>query len=688
MSFATLEQMVVASAEGVRPPERMTVDEAAARYRHLNNPGSYVGPWLNEKTPYLIEPMRELTSLDYTGMVFVGPAQTGKTDVALNWITYTAMCDPADMMIIQTAMATSRDFSKSKVEKLFRYSKVVGNKRTPGRQNRNTFDTSFTSGWRLTMSWPSINELSGKSIPRLWLTDYDRMPEDVDHEGAPFDLARKRATSFRRFGMCVAESTPGFEVENPKWIATSPHQAPPTKGILALYNRGDRRRWQWQCPQCHGTFEPDFKHLVWPDTADMMEAAEQAVLGCPYDGFPITADMKPEIQQGGRWIKDGQIWMPDGQIVGTPTRSDIASFWLKGVAAAFAPWPTLVMNYLKAEQEFEQTGSEEALKTTVNVDQGHPYTPKAALSERLPEELKARARDNGSTREEPLVPAGARFLIATIDVQKNRFVVQVMSFGPEGEMNIVDRFEIRKSERRDEDGERLWVKPDTHPEDWRLIVDQVIERTYPLADGSGRRMAIKATGCDSGGREGVTTNAYNFWRWLRDEHPAGHNRRFILLKGASSPNAPRVAISYPDSERKDRKAGARGEVPILLINPNTLKDQASLALDRKDPGGARLNFPDWLDDRFYTELTAENRTSKGWVKMAGRSNEAWDLFVYGIAVSISRYVGIEHIDWLDPPGWAGEWDVNDLVSASGANQRFEIHPKVDYDLTKLAESLG
>jgi phage terminase large subunit GpA-like protein len=66
-----------------------------------------------------------------------------------------------------------------------------------------------------TLSWPTISELSGKPIPRLWLSDYDRMPQNVDGEGAPFDLARKRAQTFKRYGMTVAESSPGFAVDNP-----------------------------------------------------------------------------------------------------------------------------------------------------------------------------------------------------------------------------------------------------------------------------------------------------------------------------------------------------------------------------------------------------------------------------------------------------------------------------------------
>ena len=90
MKFTTIEEMIAASAASVRPAERLTVPEAAERYRYLNNPGSYVGMWRNKTTPYLVEPMEELTSLDFTGMIFVGPARTGKSDMFFNWLTSTA----------------------------------------------------------------------------------------------------------------------------------------------------------------------------------------------------------------------------------------------------------------------------------------------------------------------------------------------------------------------------------------------------------------------------------------------------------------------------------------------------------------------------------------------------------------------------------------------------------------------
>lgn len=674
--FQSIEEMIAASAGGIRPPERLTVAEAAERYRYLNNPGSYVGYWDNSIAPYLVEPMEVLTLQDYIGMIFAGPARTGKSDMFFNWLTYTARNDPADMMHILMTQGVARDWSQKDLRRAFRHSKELGATVAPGRHNQSTHSIRFLSGMHLLVKWPTITELSGKTVGRNWISDYDRIPESIDGEGNAYDLTAKRGQTFRRNAMTVAESSPGFDIEDPKWMAKTPHEAPPTKGILALYNRGDRRIWYWRCPHCTEAFEPHFKYLRWPDSQDHVEAAEAAFLICPHCGGIMHHDTrdgipgKHELNQPGnaRWVQDGMLWTPakeayggNGAVEGKPYRSDIASFWLKGPAASFTTWRDLVLKYLKANEEYERTGSQEALKTTINTDQGMPFTPKGLENGRTPEAVKALAKDLG----ERVVPKGVRFLVATIDVQGNRFVVQVHGIGKGGDIYLIDRFAIKKSERLDEDGERERVKPASYVEDWNLLIDGVIKRTYPLADDSGRRMGIFMTGCDSGGKSdtkndsSVTKNAYQFWRQLRDAGDGLH-RKFLLIKGGSSKTAPRVQLSHPDSERKDRSAGARGEIPVLMLNTTALKDQLNVMMERLLPEGGMIHYPDWLPDWFWSELCAEVRQADKWEKVSAR-NEAWDLLVYLIALCLYRPIKIEHLDWDNPPAWADEWDENEMV---------------------------
>ena len=697
MTYFSVEGMFRAVAEAIRPPERLTVSQAAEKYRKLNNPGHYVGPWDNRMAPYLVDPMDVLTSEEHTGMIFVGPARTGKSDMFFNWLTHTAICDPADMLLVHMTQNTARDWSQGDLRKAFRHSPELGNRVMPGRQNMNVHDIRFLSGMRLLVKWPTITELSGKTIPRGWAMDYDRMPADIDKEGNVYDLMAKRGTTFGRHAMFAAESSPGYEIENPRWMPSTPHEAPPTQGILALYNRGDRRRRYWWCADCKKPFEPDFKLLSYPESGDHVEASEMATLDCPHCGYSHTHEPGPgqpgktELDFLGKWVKDGQKPVEGYQVEGDGIRSPIGSFWLKGPAAAFVSWQSLVFKYLKAMEEFEKTGSTEALKVTVNTDHGNPFLPPALDVDRMPEDLKARAKPLGE-RE---VPENVRFLVATIDVQKNRFEVGVFGFGVSTNLNwdvyVIDRFNIKKSKRKNPDDPTLveWVSPASYLEDWQLLVEEVLEKTYPLADGSGRHMSIKAVGCDSGGAEGVTSKAYDFWRWLRDDNGKGHHSRFQLIKGAPSKDAPRVRIAYPDSERKDRKAQARGEIPLLEINSNIVKDQINGMLGRTEPGN-NVHFPDWLPNWVYAELCAEIRNVKGqWERSGKARNETWDLLAYAVAVAITpRHARIEMIDWDNPPLWADEWDVNPMVFRPEVQPAAFSAPKAVYDFSKLAEDLG
>jgi phage terminase large subunit GpA-like protein len=233
-------------------------------------------------------------------------------------------------------------------------------------------------------------------------------------------------------------------------------------------------------------------------------------------------------------------------------------------------------------------------------------------------------------------------------------------------------------------------RPGAFLEDWDLLVDHVMLRKYGLGDGSGREMQVKLTVCDSGGEAGATTQAYNFVRRLRYDTDRPELRqlsaRFHLLKGNSTPGAPRAYIAFPDS--KDKKAAARGDVPVLMLHSNILKDALNNRLLCTDPGKGMLRFPKWLHDRVWTELCEEFRDSKGWQNPNNRRNEAWDLSYYAIGACVSSLLRLEVVDWSDPPDWCRPWAENPLVLESGANRRFEAEDEQMYDFSKLGMALG
>lgn len=688
MIYDTLEDVLLEMIDMIRAPDRSRVSDFAEKYRKVYSPGAPSGAWSNDVTPYMVEPMDMFTSRSVKGMIFVGPAQSGKTDsLILNTVAYCVKSDPMDMLVYCPTQKAARDFSIRRIDRLHTHSPAIGEMLLPDRDADNTFDKRYKTGMILTMSYPTVTELAGRPVGRIVMTDRDRMDDDIGGDGEPYDLASQRTNSFGSLGMTVAESSPSREIEDPRWIPKTKHEGPPCTGIVGLYNRGDKRRWYWPCPHCDQMFEGEFDYLVW-DTEDangrelsISKQAETVRMVCPHCGEAIHPNERFEMNLWGEWLPECQWYDEKGRRCGDESHSATYSYWLKGVAAAFTTWKKLVIEYLDAEQSYLTTKSEEALKKFYNNNLGEPYRPKALLSVRTPESLRAQAEPYRKQR----VPQGVRFLLATVDVQKDRFVVIVWGVAPGRpfDMVAIDRFELFLSNRKNEKGERLPLRPNSYVEDWHVLKTELMAKTYPLDDDTNRQMQIRLTVCDSNGQKGVTTNAYNFYRELREENKHG---RFLLLKGTGNPNAPRVVITYPDSNRKDRHSGARGDVPVMMIHTDAIKDTLDGRLGVTIPGQGMVHYPDWMPDEFFSELCAEIRTAKGWENVNSERNEAWDLACYCIAACISPYLSIEKLDWSTAPSWAATWDTNSLVFKADDGRRFE--PKKAVDMAKLAAMLA
>ncbi|EFW48165.1 phage terminase large subunit family protein [Shigella dysenteriae] len=634
----------------LRAPRRMRVADAVAQYMRVPMGAGNSVPWDPLVAPYVIEPMNCLASREYDAVIFVGPARTGKTIGLIDgWVIYNVICDPADMLIIQMTEEKAREHSKKRLARTFRVSPEVVSRLSPNKNDNNVYDRTFLAGNYLKIGWPSVNIMSSSDYKCVALTDYDRFPEDIDGEGDAFSLASKRTTTFMSSGMTLVESSPGRDVKDVKWRRTSPHEAPPTTGILSLYNRGDRRRWYWPCPHCGEYFQPCGDVVAgFRDIADPVLASEAAYIQCPSCSGRIMPEQKRELNGRGVWLRDGESINADGSRYGDPRRSRIASFWMEGPAAAYQTLSQLVYKLLTAEQEYETTGSEETLKTVINTDWGLPYLPRASMEQRKSELLEQRAEPVPSRS----VPDGVNFLVATVDVQAGRhrrFVVQVTGYGSRGERWIIDRYNITQSLRGDSDGESQRIDPASYPEDWDVLLTDVFHKSWPLASDPSQQMRLMAMAVDSGGEDGVTDNAYKFWRRCRRD---GLGKRIYLFKGDSIRRAKLITRTFPDNTgRTGRRAQAAGDVPLWLLQTDALKDRVNNALWRDSPGPGYVHFPDWLGSWFYDELTYEERSSDGkWSKPGRGANEAFDLMVYAEALVILH--GYEKIRWPDAPEWA------------------------------------
>ncbi len=645
--FADPARIRMAAAAALEPPTKMGVVDAAEKFMFLDNAGGgSTGAYDVSKTPYLREPMDNMIRRDKQGLIFVGPPQSGKTQgLVLGAIGHSITCDPADTTVILPKQPLARDFSKKRVDKMLRGSPQMKGRLLEGGRADNVFDKDF-QGMTLRFGSATINDLISNAVPRMLLSDVDRFADDIDDEGNAFDLALVRSRTFGSRGYTLAESSIGREVTDASWKPPedAPHMAPPTTGILELYNRGDRRRWHWPCPQCGHFFEGDFKRLDWPKSNDIEESAQGVHMICPANGCIILPGQRVAMNERGIWVPDG-CHVKDGRLAGTPPQSAFFSYWLKGPGATWVMWPIIVRNWLNAERQYDLTGREGSRKTTVQVDQGNAYIPKAAEAG---ESLEASTLIKRAEKYElKRVPDGCRFITVGVDVQKYEFRCLARGWGENMESWVLDYWRIFKSA----DPNRP-IEPALFAEDWDLLFHEVAFKTFEMGDQAGRLMQVVRMCVDSSGVAGTTSQAYSFQRRCQERDI---DNRIWLYRGEPRSHAQRFRVGYPDAERKDRHAAARGEVPVLFCNPNLLKDELDAALRKKKPGPLFVHLSEGLKEGeaphpFFEELTAEKRQPDGkWEKRRTR-NEALDCMVMAHAAALS--LGIDRIDWDEPPDFA------------------------------------
>jgi len=652
----------------VRPPEKISVSESAKRYVKVRTASGGISNWDPELTPYMIEPMNCLSSREYDAVVFIGPAQSGKTQALITChMAYIIKCDPSDFLIMQTTKGTARDFDTQVIKRAFRDSPELKEELASGSKSDNTYDKVFKSGSILFQRWPSINEISGKPLKFVSMTDYDRMTQNIDGEGSPFTLAQQRTAKFLSRGMTLLETSPGFEVTEIKHSNYS-HEAPPCRGGLSIFNMGDMRRWYVKCPECNEYFMPphdetglDFIHNRDLLGTTLAETTRHVRYICTKNGCLIDVTHKQSMNKTGIWVPQG-CSIENGKITGQRIKTRIASFWFPGIFAAYSNPDALIEKYLKSYREYDITGSEENLKSVINVGFGSCYTPRSLVEANDFGELSQRVESIDRYH----VPDDARLLVASVDIQNGktgRFVVEVHAVGVNMEQWIVDRFDIDFTEK---DGTKRRVEPGVYQEDWKLLDDKVVGASYKTSDD--KKMVIHLTVIDTGGNGNTTDNAYEYYRYIQK---TTLRNKVMLIKGGSNDSKSPVVKSFGKSE----KGKQMRDVPLYILNTNSFKDKVDAMLRREYSGGLFLHLPDWLSGSYFDEIRAEVRGDNGkWEKIIER-NESLDLCVYILAGCWRLGLNRASFNWKNPPSWAATLPENiNVISTNEARTVRNITP--------------
>ena len=131
--FKTVADLAATIAQDIfRRPSRYSVTDIAEQFVKIKRTGGTAQPWSREMAPYMVEPQDMLASRELSGVIFVGPSQSGKTEsLILNFIAYGVLQDPLDTILYSPTMHAARDFSLRRIDRMNQHSPALRSRLLP-----------------------------------------------------------------------------------------------------------------------------------------------------------------------------------------------------------------------------------------------------------------------------------------------------------------------------------------------------------------------------------------------------------------------------------------------------------------------------------------------------------------------------------------------------------------------------
>lgn len=574
-----------------QPDPKMTVSEWADAYRTLSEVSSpEPGRWKTYRTPYLREIMDQLSATSKaTEVVFMKGSQIGGSEAGLNWIGYVIDHFPGPAMLVQPTELLAKRFVTQRLDRLLsdteRLHAKVREKKSRDKKNTSVMK-EYDGGMLIISGANSAPSLRSMPIKILFLDEIDGYPHNVGKEGDPVKLAEARTRNFSHKKKVFKCSTPTIDGKS---------------RIQAAFETSDRRYYLVPCPFCDF-----FQKITWASIRWEGGKPETAHMVCSHCDSKIEEFHKNSMFSRGKWVAEN----PESKVVG---------FHL---SALYSPlgwysWQTAVKEFLEAQ------GNEEKLIVFVNTVLGETWKVKGEAPEwgRLFER-----REHYKYSE---VPRGGIFLTAGVDVQKDRFEVEIVAWGENKESWSVDYRVIPADTSKIED---------------YLPIQAILNETFACAWSKKVRLPISLMAIDSGYN---TQAVYSFVR--------GKNGRVIAVKGSDTLSAIIGKPSPVDVSYAGLKIKKGVHVWPVGSSPGKSELYGWLGLIRTSDGpfpAGYCHFPQY-DGEYFKMLTAEELQVKmvrghpryQWVKTRPR-NEALDARIYARAAA--AVVGLDRFhehDW-------------------------------------------
>lgn len=374
--------------QGLRPPPNITISEWAEKNRILAGAASSEpGLWSNERTPYLVEIMDNLSPQSpVTDVVFMKGAQVGGTECLINTALYYVCHSPCPIGMFQTTETTAKRFLKQRIAPAFS-SMHMENIFT----GDDMYMREFPGGVMVTGWSNSPSNLRSMPLKIVLCDEISGWARDCGGEGDPCSLVAKRSSTFPRRKM-FWNSTPTIEGEC---------------RVTDRFKLSDQRFYNVPCPSCGQFHKWEWSNMVWDKGEDGAAKPHTARMKCPHCGHEYGEYKKTELMAKGRWIAEN----PHGNCPGY------------NLNALYSPlgwfsWERAVIEFLEAQ------GDNNKLKAFTNNVLAQAWSIEDTGKQIDNHELMARCEDYGCE-----VPDGVVLLTLGGDTQDDRIEVEVRGWG-------------------------------------------------------------------------------------------------------------------------------------------------------------------------------------------------------------------------------------------------------------------
>lgn len=575
-------QFMCRLAQKLKPKENMTISQWADHYMVLPEGSNEAGHYSSDTIPYQKAIMDAITDPEVVDVSVMSSAQVGKTTIIMCGIAYYIDYEPATQMLVMPTIMDAEKFSKTRLAQMIadipQLAAKVADPKT--RNSNNTILLKSYPGGNIAIGGAN-SPSSLASDPRriIWMDEVDRFPESAGSEGNPIKLAEKRATSYW----------------NKKHIKTSTPTIAGRSKIEAAYNKGSMEEWNVQCPEC-GAWQPySFRRMDFNSVS--MACSECGVL------VPERA-----------WKDSKHKW-----IAAHTERTKARSFRLNELASPFVDWQEIIDNFKEAKERLERFHDPEDMKVFINTVLGETWEETSFVDNEVDENaLESRMETYVAD-----IPEGVLLLTAAIDVQDNRFEVEIRGWAREYETWGIYKTEIY--------GELITDEP------WEQL-EAYLDQTLYFEDGTGLNIAGFAI--DTGGH--FTNRTYKWIKKMR-----GKGKKCYGVKGyAGKPGIPLIykKTVVDIKEERGNKTVTVDRTMIYILGVDSGKEDITRRLQIKEAGAGYCHFPAGAgrgyDEEYFRGLTSERQINKKvngvikkvWIKKSGARNEPLDLFNYNYAV--------------------------------------------------------